>query len=751
MGYEILTHFDLSKKSADLAISDGILQALGLDPRAAGQVFPARGEAISNSDFLFARTEAPSAVGCNPTAVYTSIDLLACGAMFEDDSLRSLNHFMDPQHLVGGKPRPLNSFAATILGNWNSADWALADDPVFPPPDTVQQNSYKDARRYFYDALTTSYSETDRKGQWGLMFQSLGQVIHHIQDMAQPQHTRNDSHLDVWSGKDVPPITNVSRLEKRALSRSVAERLQEYAAAATPVYPTYATKFSTPRSFWINGGAGMAEYSSLNFVSEGTNFRMQNNVALANVDFPSPAPAGSQDFTIAQLANDPTFLPAANSQFVAEQCGADLSLCKIAMLKTVGQDPLTGATFSNDYASTFSVFDQDLAQYGATFTVVDPQTGQSTNSQRRFAINHYNIDAAYKFLIPKAVGYSAGLLNYFFRGQLSVQAPDAGVFAIVDHTPDDTTTSGCGTPCGFRTLKLKVKNTTSYDDMVAGPEGATLVAVAKYHLNNCYQPDLSGEYGAPTFAGGNCRAAEESITVSNAVSVSSVGRTFPTQPTEFTFPPAKPIPINATDLQLQVVYKGKLGEESGAVAVSTVDVSEPTFLIFGNHNDYQATYNRDGSFALTTPAGAAGRYSLNLELRFNPTQQNAIASSQLDPGYYHRVAILTDQPILNYSLVEQYVGAQPDVLRMALTTSNNQKDYLGRETNIPPYVQLRRTGASTWAYESDLRGGSIHWLPGTLCVDGTTNCVPEDKSIDQVVRRYPQFKQPTPKPMTISF
>lgn len=36
----------------------------------------------------------------------------------------------------------------------------------------------------------------------------------------------------------------------------------------------------------------------------------------------------------------------------------------------------------------------------------------------------FDIDAAHKFLIPRAVAYSTGLLDYFFRGKLEAQ--DAG-------------------------------------------------------------------------------------------------------------------------------------------------------------------------------------------------------------------------------------------------------------------------------------------------------------------------------------
>ena len=59
----------------------------------------------------------------------------------------------------------------------------------------------------------------------------------------------------------------------------------------------------------------------------------------------------------------------------------------------------------NARASTLSIFDQDLAPKG----------------KRLFALNRFNFNAAYPHLIPKAVGYSAGLIDYFFRGRLETE------------------------------------------------------------------------------------------------------------------------------------------------------------------------------------------------------------------------------------------------------------------------------------------------------------------------------------------
>ncbi len=118
------------------------------------------------------------------------LDLIKYGASYEDSDPRALNHFFNP----------LNNSGLTIAGipllNTTSPNWALEDNGDATSNIAGQQQfSYKDARSYFYNALTKP-AKTDRDKAWGLTFQTLGQVIHHVQDMAQPQHVRNDAHLD---------------------------------------------------------------------------------------------------------------------------------------------------------------------------------------------------------------------------------------------------------------------------------------------------------------------------------------------------------------------------------------------------------------------------------------------------------------------------------------------------------------------------------------------------------------------------
>jgi hypothetical protein len=639
-------------------------------------------------------------VVCVPTMTTTlasAMDLIRLGSLCEDaaydttQSLRFLNHFFDPQHAGQG---------LDYLGrHTDSLTWARDPQGVL----TSQQYSVLRAKEYLLASLTRADS-LERQKSLGLLFRTLGHVMHLVQDLGQPQHTRNDSH---GSG---------SGFEIFVDDKNKAGALTYSGYSAVPV--------TVIDDLWHTQGlTGLADYSSTGFVTAGTNFR--GIVGMTSIDhasnYPLPDPVGAQ--VVSRQITDPDLLGAFSA--------AQPLRGEIRFLGTFVSDKYTGKTDWNPMTSSYSLFSDDLSHYvGYT----------------HFSLNKLNYREAAKLLIPRAIGYSSGFLNYFFRGSMAIAPPDEGIFAVINHSPGDPAPGGCGTQCGFRKIKLKIKNTTSGEAM----GGGKLLLVAKYHLNNCYQADLSGEIGGPAYTGNSCRSAEESIALSDPLVVSQVKGDFSDPALSFTF--AAPLPINATDLRLQVVFQGQLGKENDAIAFSTVDIKEPSFLIFANHNDYINLYNPDGSYLRTDPYQAAGRFSVRVDLRFNQSAQSPIAmSAQLDPGYYHRLAILTDQEFLPYWIVEQYIGAQADTQEFTLAASENQTDIDDQVFNFPTYVQLRRTTPTGWAYESDDDGGAIYWIPGTSCVDGTTRCVPEDKEVGAIARRYPPFKQATPLPMTINF
>jgi len=110
----------------------------------------------------------------------TIIRLVRDGANFEDSLslFRPLRHFFNPRTDQG--------LSVPILGvQTPSPDWALNDRGDI----SGQEFSYRDARQYLFDALTLR-SEGDRQAKFGRLFQTLGHLMHHMQDMAQLELSR---------------------------------------------------------------------------------------------------------------------------------------------------------------------------------------------------------------------------------------------------------------------------------------------------------------------------------------------------------------------------------------------------------------------------------------------------------------------------------------------------------------------------------------------------------------------------------
>jgi hypothetical protein len=165
---------------------------------------------------------------------------------------------------------------------------------------------------------------------------------------------------------------------------------------------------------------------------------------------------------------------------------------------------------------------------------------------------------------------------------------------------------------GFEKLRLKVRNLTDVitesgtNASVPQVVGAgKLVAVARYHRNPCYKPDLTGErvvnyYEIPAQAvitepscTSGLRTNYQEISVSAPLTIASEtdipggrGGTPPASVEKIFDFSADPIPVNATDLFIQVVYRGQLGAETDGIAVGMIDTQEPTLLAAWNNTDY---------------------------------------------------------------------------------------------------------------------------------------------------------------------
>ncbi|MFC4313121.1 hypothetical protein ACFPN2_28845 [Steroidobacter flavus] len=304
--------------------------------------------------------------------------------------MRVFNHFFDPQH--GGRAL---EFASVTLGH-ASPNWALEDNGQVStfsvqcsPGGRPQNFSYRDAQGNLYLALTQQ-NAADRQNSMGLVLQTLGHVVHHLQDMSQPAHTRNEAH----SPYNPPDRGWIEGYTEDFINTSIATIVSNNS------YPT--PSFARARDYWISSGSsgpmyvGMAEYTSHNFISQSTGFTTSGNTVQANPDFPLPNGQGKsiepRNVTIHLHDNSSVSGP----------------------IQVVTGSIFDGYAFGsqpNKVLAAQSLLDRLLQNSG--FSMV-------------FGVNSYVYDQQYPLLLPRAVGFSAGLINHFFAGKLSLSRVASG-------------------------------------------------------------------------------------------------------------------------------------------------------------------------------------------------------------------------------------------------------------------------------------------------------------------------------------
>jgi hypothetical protein len=651
--YDVVTHSSISEYAASQSLlndpSSGILPALcaGLTVDDHRCVLP------SSSPF--------------PNTL-TPMRLLGYGAVREDDGNLSLNHFFDPQD----EGRPL--IYGFKLGA-ASPDWALEDQFE----SNAQGNSMADAKEAFYVALTGA-TATLRDRSLGATFEALGHVIHHIQDMAQPQHVRNDVHCDLefsrWFSPFPAPSLCVITLAYRPSAYEAFTKTRGINVPLTGYGIADFGTFNAPRKLWENGGAGIAEFASNNFVSIGTNFYATHGQVVTDTRHPKPS-AGPFVTSKRQITDPDLAGPQGPNQPLAGE---------IWFLGTPVKDEYRASTALNERTSTYSIFDAELRQEGL---------------QSIYTLNRFNYAKANEFLLPRAAAYSTGLINYFFRGRIGIALPAQGVYGIVDHA----TTYAAGQ--GFGKIKLKLHNASpdgvkpSGEKVPQTMQGGTLIALAKYTLNSCYLPDLAGDFAVVIDSGqvvqpANCSinqyfAGEEQIAQSTAMLAVSLDKT----PTEFTFDfSSQPIPINARDLRIQVVYTGPLGAEADGIAFGGRDISEPTHLMVYNNSDYYAV---DGKFY--TPQ----------QIQSDPALKQRVGSVSVDPKPLSSVAMVV---VPNKPLTGEATGVPVNgYVRVAVLADVDKPFSLSVLTRFEGGAYSSSTFGGIWASTIDLRGEPAYITP----------------------------------------
>jgi hypothetical protein len=317
--------------------------------------------------------------------------------------------------------------------------------------------------------------------------------------------------------------------------------------------------------------------------------------------------------------------------------------------------------------------------------------------------------------------------------------------------------------------------------------GGTLFAVVKYHTDKKYLPTLDRVVGAAPCddyakvvdvsrldASTDCRDGVEQIIVSKPISGVSLGAGAQTL-AEFDFT-GSPIPFGMTDVVLQVVYRGVLGSEADAVAVGTLDISEPTYFTYQNASDYihigthvytRADVDKDPDLlAQVQPqecvdrrqspphlvAGCFDPFYLDLNVSFDDLADPLAAVELLPPRRFIRIVYLTvadeaDNPAAKLArrsikvAAKRHAAAEKALLRQEGTClpvdpfdirpRRAQMTLLSASQirySLDPLTKLR--GVNGWYNASCVINGDAS-IPGTVLDDRVTVMTPLDAEGDE--------------------
>ncbi|MBI5674215.1 MAG: hypothetical protein HZC48_00105 [Nitrospirae bacterium] len=185
--------------------------------------------------------------------------------------LRSVNHFHNPLTDQGFSGIWGTDFLYGVSATqWSQ--WPLGAQTV----QVLGSGNYSwyDVRDYYYNALTLT-NKTDRETNFAETFRGLGQLMHLVEDMSVPEHTRDDGHYilydyEQWVRDEIKTYSQLSQYALFYFFDSSA------IGNPNPLAPVpFANLFDTNQydgtypNRTLQSNIGLSEYTNTNFFSEG--------------------------------------------------------------------------------------------------------------------------------------------------------------------------------------------------------------------------------------------------------------------------------------------------------------------------------------------------------------------------------------------------------------------------------------------------------------------------------------------------
>ncbi len=367
-------------------------------------------------------------------------------------------------------------------------------------------------RGYFFEALT-SVDKPDRDENFVQTFRGLGQLMHLVQDMSVPEHTRDDGHyvraFEAW----VVSAGNVQFSADDGWIRVRGEHVSPVffdastlgspnALAAIPfanLFDTNQYDGSNP-DVTLNANIGLSEYTNANFFSPDTMFN-------DSFDYPARSSVEIEDFQI----QDPRNPDRKVFRSYLRKVGDGDTGYRLATVPFLGPFKEDCVPNCDDLLYRLAFLDDEV--YG---------------------------DYAER-LIPRAVGYSANLLDYFFRGRLQV--------TVLPNVSENKISS----------LWLKIKNITPSEEAMVGGRFALVCRYTPTGAN----PDGGEDKFVRAY---DVDMDEGQVGYGGEIDLL------------FSLPYQGRIPLmNYGSVTCMLTYQGKLGNEAGAVIGKAFALGEIRF------------------------------------------------------------------------------------------------------------------------------------------------------------------------------
>ena len=349
---------------------------------------------------------------------------LEWGAYYEDmedpifggafDSPRAQDHFYTltfqppriPAQVIGLTDNIETPFHKLGSNGTNSFAWAAIKG--ITPVTFVNPNdqTWPDARGYEFAALTSS-TKNSREENLALLLDSLGHVLHLNQDLTSPDHVRNDNHyIDKHRY-----FENYGRDNYAANSQWFNHQPHGWSYWQSQGFTNLLNFWDTGKYTGASSDAlvqeadgyvklGLAEFCNGNFLGEDALYIEVVPASDPYHHFPFP----SRDTSTQYKENWQNALTAIDGSFLK-----DGSSIQRVYLKKNGD----GIKF--DHHSVLGYLDV-AALASPTSASLQRKLYTPTIDDSRVLQDYHSI------LIPKAVEYSAGILDYFFRGELAVSS-----------------------------------------------------------------------------------------------------------------------------------------------------------------------------------------------------------------------------------------------------------------------------------------------------------------------------------------